>query len=521
MAGTTYYFNVRAKDAAGNSSGLVTDSWIYQFNPAWIQQAYVKASQVSNADNFGSVTAIDQDLLVVGSPQEDSNLTTIQNGGPFSTDEGATNAGAVYVYRRSGVNWTQTTFIKALNAQLSDFFGQAIAVSGDTIVVGAPFEDSSSTTITNGPTFSWDEGSSNSGAVYVYRYDGSVWTLEAFIKAPNSVANIKFGTSVAIDKDTIVVGAPFEDAPASGPLATAPSTTSLADAGAAYVFTRTGTTWSFQYYLKSNNADSTDYFGLNVAVHGDTVAVGVPFEDSNQATITNGTSSSGDNTYGDSGAVYIFARSGVVWTQQAFLKAPNVGAGDEFGDSISIFENHLVVGAWNEASSDTSISNGTSASSNNSFSSSGAAYVFYRSGSNWSHQAFLKPSNNVSAGMNFGSSVGIFGSTIVVGAALERSNAVTPSYGSTASNNTSLPNAGAAYVFQSSGSTWSQAAYLKATNTGASDNFGKTGVGISGSTIVVGAPEEDSNQNTITNGTSSSNDNSINGAGAVYIFEAP
>jgi hypothetical protein len=148
------------------------------------------------------------------------------------------------------------------------------------------------------------------------------------------------------------------------------------------------TTWPQQAYLKAPNAEGGDEFGgmlspsiwwyTAVSISGDSIVLGASKEDYNQAAITNGTAASSDNSADDSGAAYVFNRSGTIWSHEAYLKAPNVEAGDRFGNSVSISGDTIIVGALKESSNQTSIVNGTTASSDNTASDSGAAYVFVR-----------------------------------------------------------------------------------------------------------------------------------------------
>ncbi|MCZ8157931.1 MAG: FG-GAP repeat protein [Leptospira sp.] len=272
------------------------------------------------------------------------------------------------------------------------------------------------------------------------------------------------------------------------------------------------TNWSQEAYIKAPNADTLDFFGSSVSFSGDTIVVGAFGEDSNQTTITS--TASGDNSVANAGAAYVFVRSGTTWSLEAYIKAPNAEANDEFGTSVSISGDTLVSGASGEDSNQTTIT--STASGDNSTSNAGAAYVFVRSGSTWSQQAYIK-APNAEAGDLFGSIVSISGDTLVVGVSREDSNQTTITNGNTASGDNSTVNAGAAYVFVRSGTNWSQQAYIKAPSAEANDEFGSI-VSISGDTIVVGARFEDSNQNTITNGSTASSDNSASNAGAAYVF---
>ena len=381
----------------------------------------------------------------------------------------------------------QQAYLKASNTEAGDFFGSSVAVSGDTVVVGARWEDSNASGVNGNET---DNSINDAGAAYVFVRSGTGWTQQAYLKASNPRVGHSFGQSVAVAGDTVVVGAGGEPA---------------------YVFVRSGTVWSQQAYLKASNTGVGDNFGVSVAVSGDTVVVGARLEASNatgvNAPFTGGTGTQADNTAYAAGAAYVFVRIGTTWTQQAYLKASNTEAGDEFGSSVAVSGDTVVVGAPLEDSNATRV-NGNEA--DNSASTAGAAYVFLRSGNTWSQQAYLKASNT-EAEDQFGWSVAVSGDTVVVGAHWEDNNA-TGVNGNETDNSASL--AGAAYVFVRNGATWTQQAYLKASNTEADDRFGQS-VAVSGDMVVVGAPREASNANGV-NGNET--DNSAGFAGAAYVF---
>jgi alpha-tubulin suppressor-like RCC1 family protein len=435
--------------SSDNSMGFAGGVYVFvRTGASWTSQAYIKAPNVGASDYFGSSLSINGDTLVVGAPNESSNQTTITNGTTASADNSLLSAGAAYVFKRTGTTWVQEAYIKASNSGASDYFGTSVSNSGDTIVVGAPNEDSTQTTITNGTTSSSNNTGTDSGAAYVYRRSGTAWTQEAYVKAPNAGLNDLFGTWVAIDTDTIVVGATGEASVQStitnGTTASADNTS--ANSGAAYVFVRTGTTWTAQAYIKASNSNASDYFGSGVALNGNTIVVSAADEDSSQTTITNGTTSSSDNTSTASGAAYVYFRSGSSWAQQAYLKASNANGSDKFGQSVSIHGDTIVVGATGESSNQTTISNDGSASFDNSATGAGAAYVFKRSGTAWAQMAYLK-APNAEAADNFGASVSISGITIVVGANGEDSSQTSITNGNTASTNNASAGSGAAYVF--------------------------------------------------------------------------
>jgi hypothetical protein len=270
------------------------------------------------------------------------------------------------------------------------------------------------------------------------------------------------------------------------------------------VFVRNGTTWSQQAYLKASNTGATDGFGQWVSASGDTVVVGAYLEDSNAAGVDGNQS---DNSAAQSGAAYVFVRNGTTWSQQAYLKASNTGASDEFGWSVSVSGDTVVVGAWGEDSNATGVGGNQS---DNSAAQSGAAYVFVRNGTTWSQQAYFKASNT-DPDDRFGFSTSASDDTVVVGARNEASNA-TKVNGNQADNNAN--DAGAAYVFARNGTTWKQQAYLKPSNTGAADRFGWS-VSVSGDTLVAGGFGESSNATGV-NGNQS--DNSAFDSGAAYVF---
>jgi hypothetical protein len=460
-----------------------------------IQQAYLKASNTDADDRFGSSVTISDDTVVVGAPRESSKATGV-NGD--QSDNSAGGAGAVYVFVRRGALWFQQAYLKASNTDAGDSFGSSVAISGDTVVVGAYAERSKATGI-NGVQS--DNSARWAGAVYVFARSSGVWTQQAYLKASNTDASDRFGSSVTISGDTVVAGAWGEASSATGVNGVQTNSSALYP-GAAYVFVRSSGAWTQQAYLKASNTDGGDYFGVSVSVSDDTVVVGAPYENSN-ATGVNGDQS--DNSASGAGAVYVFVRSSGAWTQQAYLKASNTDAGDGFGVSVSVSDDTVVVGAYYESS------NANGNQGNNSAGQSGAAYVFVRSSGVWTQQAYLKASN---PGVydQFGDSVSISGDTLVVGALYEASNAtgVNGNFGNNLSSDS-----GAAYVFARSGGSWIQQAYLKASNTDAGDGFGSS-VAISGDTVVVGASYEASNATGV-NGDQS--DNGAGGAGASYVFE--
>ncbi|MBK8170390.1 MAG: integrin [Sandaracinaceae bacterium] len=472
---------------------------------------YIKASNSGMGDAFGSAVALSSDgnTLAVGAYQEGSNATGIGGGQANNSAEGA---GAVYIFARTGSAWTQEAYIKASNTGMSDYFGISVALSadGNTLAVGAPNEASNATGIGGNQT---NNSANSAGAVYVLTRAGSAWTQQAYVKASNSDVADQFGRSLALSSDggRLAVGALYEGSNATGINGTQ-ANNSAGSAGAVYVFTRAGSMWTQQAYIKASNTDANDSFGISLDLSSDgaTLAVGAWYEGSNATGIGG---SQADNSVSGAGATYVFTRAGTVWSQQAYIKASNPGALDGFGFSVALSSdgNSLAVGARTERSNATGI-DGNQA--DNSVANAGAVYVFTRAGSVWSQQAYVKASNT-DATDYFGHSVALSsdGNTLAVGAFGEESNAT--SIGGNQTNNFA-PNAGAVYVFTRAGSVWTQHAYVKASNTEIGDNFGwSVALSSDGATLAVAAIGESSNATGI-NGNQA--DNSASGAGAVYVY---
>jgi len=370
----------------------------------WVFEAYVKASNTGAGDGFGAALALSDDgsVLVVGAPREASSGTGIAS----TPDEAAPGSGAAYVYRRAGFTWSFETFAKASNTGSSDAFGSAVAVSGDgsTLAVGAPGEDSAGTGV--GSTS--NEGAMGSGAVYVYRHDGSVWSFQAFVKASNTGAGDAFGGALALSRDgsALAVGAKGEDGAMGG--IDPSSDEGATDAGATYVYARAGSTWSLDAFVKAAAPTAGDHFGASVSLDGDgtALAVGAPFEDGSGLDIDPAT----DEGAVDSGAAYVFSRD-PRWTLVAYVKASNTGAGDQFGRAIALSADGtgLVVGAPLEDGGST----GIGGASDEARTDSGASYVLRRVGASWVSARRVKASNT-GPGDLFGSTVALRGDGLLL-----------------------------------------------------------------------------------------------------------
>ncbi len=333
---------------------------------------------------------------------------TVLVGVPLTTDY---SVGVVYMFARSGADWTLQGGLSASDGNLFDRFGMSVSVNNDTAAVGALGAG-----IGGG-----------SGAVYMFTRSGGIWTEQAKLTPADTAEGDEFGYSVSVFGNTVVVGAPWNDDAGT-------------DSGSAYIFVRVGSVWTQQAKLTAADAAAGDSFGFTVAISGDTVVVGAH---------------GNDDAGADSGSAYVFTRSGTTWTQQAKLTAPDAAAGDSFGNAVSIAGNTAIVGA--RFDDDGGLD-------------SGSTYVFTRSGAVWTQQAKLT-ALDAAAGDSFGAAVSISDESVLIGAP---------------GNDDAGADSGSTYAFTRNNSVWSQFAKMNATDAAAGDSFGDT-VSLSGATAVVGA----------------------------------
>jgi hypothetical protein len=251
---------------------------------SWNQQAKLQPSDPEVGNNFGNAVSVSQDTVIVSAPYA---------GG---------QTGAVYVFTRSGSIWSQQAKLVAGDGQPSDYLGYSVALDGDTVVAGAP---------------GVGDFGFISGAAYAFVRHGSSWAQQAKLHADDAQSGDQFGASVALSGDSILVGAPLDD------------TIGGTNGGSAYVFTRDGTSWAQQGHLVPSDGATEEFFGVSVALDGDTSIVGEPYANNSAETHT--------------GAVYAFSRSGATWTQVSEAVAPDGSTDDAYGEHVALGGNTLFV----------------------------------------------------------------------------------------------------------------------------------------------------------------------------------
>jgi FG-GAP repeat len=434
----------------------------------------------------------------------------------------------------------QTAYLKSSNPHANDYFGDggnlpghsgnSIAISNDGayLAIGAHMESSASQGINGNQN---DTSMYAAGAVYVFVRRGGTYAQQAYIKPSNPQQGANFGMNVVFNGDatTMAVSAYFESSSSTG--INSAQDDKIPQAGAVYIFTRSGSTWSQQAYIKASNTgrpanpnDPNDWgdgdqFGFSIALSGDgnVLAVGALSEDSAASGINNFAFEE-DDSAPDAGAVYIFTRSGSTWTQRDYLKSSNNSGGDRFGFSLSLSANGntLAASAYDEGGS----GRGVNPIPDNLRGGTGAVYVFERVNDAWRQTTYLKGSQaNRNDAMGVSVEISEDGNTIVAGSADD--SCLVPGVNAPCRDATWPPQLGAgssggAYVWARSGNTWVEQAYLKATNPDLEDLFGvRIAISADGNTIVAGAPNEDSNAKGI-NGNQMNN--LADSAGAAYVF---
>ena len=497
-----------------NSFGCTSSSTLSVSSTMTNSISYLKSSNTQINDWFGDVLDLSADgnTLAVGAPREDSNATGI-NG--TQTDNTLADSGAVYVFTKTNNVWQQEAYIKASNTDASDHFGSSVSLSGDgkTLAVGAEKESSNATSIDGDGT---NDSAANSGAVYVFYKASTSWVQQAYLKSSNSEANDEFGGFGAIDVsengNTIAVGALKDDSGETGIGGTGSNNTAV-DAGSAYIFTRSGSTWQQSEYIKASNAGAGDNFGkLSLSGDGLTLVVSAFNEDSSST----GINSTENNSATDAGAMYVFVYDGTNWTQEAYIKASNAEADDEFGgdESLVISQDGLTiaVAAGGEDSNALGLSDVSTEGADNSSQSSSAVYVFRKESGTWSQEAYIKSDhdNDNFFGGKRGLALNKIGTSLAIGTIWNSSSSLGVSINS--NNVGSTGQAGAVYFYTKTGASWAKTSFLKAPNTGSSDQFGMSvAMDETGATLIIGAARESSNA-------SGQGNDEATASGAVYVY---
>ena len=445
ISGDTVVIGAELDDDNGASSG---SAYVFvRSGTAWTEQDKLLASNGVANDRFGASVSVSGDLVLSGAPTgvspgrafafertgtvwtEEQELLRPDAAGDFFGAEvsidgdtaviGASNdddkgdgSGSAYVFVRSGTAWTLQQKLLAFDGAADDDFGLSVSISGDTALIGARFDD--------------DNGG-NSGSAYVFVRTGTTWAEQQKLLPSDGASGDFFGDAVDVSGDTAIIGGwPNDDLGSRS--------------GSAYVFVRTGTVWTEQQKLLASDGETEDFFGSAVSISGDTVAV---------------SAQSDDHPDGSSGSVYVFVRSGTVWTEQQKLPAPDGTASGLFAYRISLSGDTLVVGARGATGA---------------VASTGAAYVYVRSGTTWTQQQKLFASDGA-AGDDMGIAVDSFGDTAVLGVWRDDDNG---------------NQSGSAYVFVRDGTVWTEQDKLLASDGAASDGFGAA-VGVWGDTVISAA----------------------------------
>ena len=379
-------------NAGGLSSGA---AYIFEQreDASWVESAKLSDGETASEDQFGVSVAISGNFAISGAQQD---------------DDIAPNAGAAYVFERSGTLWLQRMKLTANDAKAGDLFGNAVAMDDTTVLVGAPGVDDA------GP---------EAGAAYVFVQVGDEWIQQARLIADDLEIFDRFGSAVAVHADTAIVGAPGKDEVGAG-------------SGAAYVFVRSGNAWTQQAKLTHQGAVPGDLFGFAVGVYEDNALIGAYRSDAAGP---------------DSGAVYLFTRNGRTWTQDLLLIPNDIAIGDEFGYSISLTKGAAIIGAPKE---------------DRHLDDMGAAYVFVETRDAWVQQAKLT-AKDAETGDEFGSAVAIHEDTVIVGAWKDNHPLPDP-HGDAAVQ----IDKGSAYSFLRDGLSWVEKRRIEAGGTSRSDLFG-------------------------------------------------
>ncbi|HUQ07106.1 MAG TPA: hypothetical protein VM261_31665 [Kofleriaceae bacterium] len=347
-------------DNASQDAGAV---YVYRRSgQGLVTEAYLKGGGSTTGSNFGASLAATAEVLVVGSPKDSF-------GGP--------ERGSATVFRRAAGLWQYEGDLRASDATDGDQFGFAVAVHGDVIAVAAWTRDVGS--------------AANQGAIYIFRREGGAWSEIQRLAAPGERPGVSYGYSLALSDSWLVVGSSCDASSARGIFATVQDNVGAPCAGGVYAYRRSVSGWELDSFIKASNADASDSFGESLAIQGDTLVVGAPVESSRAG-------DPADNSVMRSGAAYVFAHHDSGWTETAILKAAQPVAEDYFGESVALKDGVIAIGGTGGL---------------------GAVELFQKMGGVWNHADRRLGATYPDGNDQFGGAVALFSDALVVGALFE------------------------------------------------------------------------------------------------------
>ena len=326
---------------APDGAGLPGSAYVYDFDgSSWNEQPKLLATDTQADDRYGYSVAVDGNVAVVGAPHH-THAQFWQ--------------GAAYVFRFDGKSWTQELELLASDAGVGHFFGWSVAIDGDAIVVGA-------------------FNANAMGAAYVFRYNESTWYEENVLTASDAATDDRFGQSVDINADTVLVGAPRND-------------DNAVNSGSVYIYSwQSGIGWGNEVKVNASDAVAGDMLGTSVRVSADVAIM----------------AANNDETGWDTGAAYLFRKVGATWIQEQKLSAPaGMPDASEFAFAVAV---------------DGDVATVTAVRDDGAMSTTGTAYVYAFDGSSWTEQARLTAANGATDDLH-GWSIALAGGRAVVGAA--------------------------------------------------------------------------------------------------------
>lgn len=368
-----------------------------------VENNLVTAIDGTGGDELGCAVSASGNFIIAGARSDDLGANA--------------NQGSAYIYKYQNGSWIHQIKLTASDGKANDNFGNAVAISGDFAIVGSYLHDNGSV--------------QDQGAAYVYRRQGAAWFFQAKLIANDGAAGDYFGSAVSIHNDYIVVGANGDDIGSN------------INQGSAYIFKRTGSTWSQQFKLTAADGAASDNFGGTASIHGNTVVLGCHRKDI------------GANV--DQGAAYIYVGENNVWFEQAKIWGTGGAPNDNFGFSVSVFQDKVLIGVPGADYAG--------------YTNSGLAIVYKRVGSTWTLEDNLSPLESENQAQ-FGAGVCIKGNQLLVSAYLD--------------DYKDLPNAGIGCLYQFQSFKWNIIGTLRNSNAESSDWLGFS-VGLSDNFAVCGA----------------------------------